>query len=234
MKFSSYQSEFTGTFFLVLFGTGAIIINDQHSGIITHPGIALAFGLVVMVMIYIFGEISGAHFNPAVSLGFFFRGRISKRDLIRYVLSQIAGALCASFLLRILLGPHHSMGATLPKVNIPATFLIEVVISFMLCMVIYQLSFHPSSNHLLDGFIIGVTVSVSALVFGPLTGASMNPARSLSPAIVSGNFHYLWIYLTAPIIGSSAAAHLSLLMWKSLHIVEQNPPNQSAAEDQPE
>ena len=209
MKNQKYLAEFLGTFFLVLFGTGAIIINDLFSNNITHIGIAVSFGLVIMVMIYTFGAISGAHFNPAVSVGFFIRKTIQFRELVLYSASQLAGGLAASLILRLALGAHPTLGGTSPSIPVLLAFIVEVIITFFHCFVIMRLALGVTNSHSMDGLVIGSTVFLAALVAGPLTGASMNPVRSLAPSIVSGQIDYIWIYLTAPIIGSFCASILS-------------------------
>lgn len=202
---SRYAAEVIGTFALVFVGTGAIIVNDVTGGMVTHFGVALAFGLVVMTMINSVGDVSGAHFNPAVSLAFFLAGKLEAREVMPYIASQIAGAVAASGLLALLFADHATLGATLPTVGVAEAFLLEVVISFFLMFVILGVVSGPRENAAIAGFAIGATVCMCALVAGPLTGGSMNPARSLAPALVGGELASLWIYLTAPIIGTTMA-----------------------------
>ena len=208
-----YISEFIGTFALVFVGTGAIIVDDVYDGVITHVGVALAFGLTIMVMIYAVGEISGAHFNPAVTVAFVVTGKFPVADVVPYVASQVAGAICASVLLRFLLPAHPNLGATVASVAVPNAFVMEIVLTFFLMFVISNVALGSKEQGLIAGLAIGATVALCAIFAGPLTGASMNPARSLAPALVSFTWVGLWIYLTAPIVGAALAA----LVWKWLH-----------------
>ncbi len=201
----NYLSEFIGTFALVFCGTGAIIINDLKGGIITHPGVAVVFGLVVLGMIYAVGEISGAHFNPAVTLGFWIAGRLPGRQVAPYIVSQVLAALAGSLALRIIFPDVRGLGATLPVVSPGAAFLLEVLISFFLMFVIINVSTGSKEQGALAGVAIGAVVTLCALFAGPITGASMNPARSLGPALISGQTTSLWIYMTAPILGAGLA-----------------------------
>lgn len=198
-------AEAIGTFALVFAGTGAIIINDLTGGIITHVGIALVFGLVVMAMIYAVGEISGAHFNPAVTVGFWLAGRLPPGEVFPYLLSQSGGALLASLLLRWLF-PHSALlGATLPTGGILPAFVLEIVMTFFLMFVIIHVATGSKEQGVMAGIAIGATVTLDALFGGPISGASMNPARSLAPALVSLNVGDLWIYLVAPLVGAAVA-----------------------------
>lgn len=208
----TYIAESIGTFALVFAGTGAIIINDSHNGIITHPGIALTFGLIIMVMIYALGETSGAHFNPAVTTAFWLTGRFPGGKILPYVASQFTGAILASALLKWLLPAHPTMGTTLPTIPTGNAFALEVILTFFLMFVISHVALGSKEQGLMAGLAIGGTVLLCALFAGPATGASMNPARSLAPALVSGTWQGVWIYLTAPFIGASLAA----LVWKVL------------------
>lgn len=198
-------AEFIGTFALVFAGTGAIIVNEITSGVITHVGIALVFGLVVMAMIYAVGEISGAHFNPAVTVGFWAAGRLPPSEAVAYILSQSAGALVASLLLRLVFASSATLGATLPSGGIVPAFILEIVMTFFLMFVIIHVATGSKEQGLMAGMAIGATVTLAALFGGPISGASMNPARSLAPALVSFNSGDLWIYLIAPLIGSAIA-----------------------------
>ena len=198
-------AEFLGTFCLVFAGTGAIVVNDFSDGAITHFGIATAFGLVVFAMIYAFGEISGSHLNPAVSIGLWVAGKFDARHLTGYILAQCAGAVMASLVLHGVFPDHRTLGMTLPAAGQTSAFLFEIILTWMLMLVILNVT-HPTQPHRsFAGFIIGAFVGLEALFGGPVSGASMNPARSLGPALVSGNMLDLWIYLIAPIIGSIAA-----------------------------
>jgi aquaporin NIP len=201
-----YLSEFLGTFALVFAGTGAIIVNDVSGGVITHLGVALTFGLVIMVMIYALGDISGAHFNPAVSLGFYLAKRLSVKELILFMVSQILGALCASGVLKAIFPLHKTLGITTPSFIMPSSdFIMEAILTFFLMFVIIQVAQGSKEKGLMAGVAIGGTVALEAIFAGPITGASMNPARSFAPALISGHFEFLWIYLSAPFLGSALA-----------------------------
>ena len=203
-----YIAEFIGTFALVFAGTGAIIINDVSGGTITHLGIGLVFGLVVMTMIYTLGEISGAHFNPAVSFGFWLAKRLSSKDLFVYVTSQVLGGLTASLILRMMFPLHKTLGITLPNiVSVNGDFIFEMILTFFLMLVIIHVAQGAKEKGLMAGVAIGGMVALEAIFAGPITGASMNPARSLAPAIVSGHWEYLWVYLTAPFLGAAVAVY---------------------------
>lgn len=207
-----YVSELIGTFALVFIGTGAIIVNDSRDGVITHAGIAIAFGLTIMVMIYSVGEISGAHFNPAVTVAFWVTGRFPANEIAPYIGSQLLGATLASLALRLLLPPHPTLGATVPTIAAPNAFVMEVILTFFLMFVISNVALGSKEQGLMAGLAIGGTVLLCAMAAGPVTGASMNPARSLAPALVSGTWDGLWIYLTAPFFGATIAA----VIWKWL------------------
>ena len=207
-----YIAEFIGTFALVFCGTGAIIINQETNGAISHVGIAATFGLIVMCMIYTFGEISGAQFNPAVTIAFAFADRFDKKEVLPYIGSQIAGAFLATLILKFLFPLNHNLGATLPTGSQMQSFILEVILTFLLMLVILNVSQGSKETGLFAGIAIGGTVLLEAMFAGPICGASMNPARSLSPAIVSGNITDVWIYISAPILG----AILATLTWKAL------------------
>lgn len=200
-----YVAEAFGTFALVFAGTTAIVVNDVSNGAITHVGISLTFGLVVLAMIYAVGDVSGAHLNPAVSLGFFAARRISARRLGGFVLSQCGGALFASGLVRWMFPAHGSLGATLPSGSSAQSFVLEVVLTCILMLVILAVSTGSKEKGIMAGIAVGATVGLEALFAGPISGASMNPARSLAPALVAGNLESLWIYLAAPAVGALIA-----------------------------
>lgn len=198
-------AEFLGAFCLVFAGTGAIIVNDASGGAVTHVGVAITFGLIVMAMIDALGDVSGAHLNPAVTLAFAFAGRLSARTVPRYIAAQTAGALAASSLLRLLFPASQFLGATLPAGSPLQSFILEFILTLMLMLVILSVSSGPKEKGLMAGITIGGVVGLEALFAGPICGASMNPARSLAPALVSGNTQHLWIYLTAPFLGAALA-----------------------------
>lgn len=206
-------AEVFGTFALVFSGTGAIIINDVHGGSVSHVGIALTFGLVALAMIYSIGDVSGCHLNPAVTLGFYAARRIQARTILPYVVSQCVGAVSASLLLRLMFPVHPTLGATLPAGPAIQSFVLEVVLTLILMFVILSVSTGSKEKGAMAGIAIGSVVALEAMFAGPISGASMNPARSLGPAIVSMNVTYLWIYLLAPTIG----ACLSVIACRCMH-----------------
>jgi aquaporin NIP len=200
-----YAAEFIGTFALVFCGTGAIVIDQQTGGQVGHAGIAATFGLIVLAMIYTFGETSGAHFNPAVSIGFWVAGRFEGNKVLPYILSQVGGALFASGLLRLIFPTNQLLGTTLPAGGAMQSFVLEFILTYFLMLVIINVSQGSKEIGVLAGIAIGATVLLEAMFAGPICGASMNPARSLAPAFVSGNLQMLWIYLSAPVLGAIGA-----------------------------
>jgi len=200
-----YFAEFIGTFCLVFAGTGAIVINSVTGGEITHVGIALTFGLVVMAMIYTVGDVSGAHLNPAVTIAFAAAGRFEVRKVPPYIVSQCLGALAASGLLRALFPAHLTLGATLPSGSPWQSLVLETVLSAMLMLVILNVSTGAEEKGITAGIAVGAVIALEAMFAGPICGASMNPARSLAPALVSGHVEHLWIYIAGPILGALAA-----------------------------
>ena len=205
-------SEFVGTFALVFAGTGAIIINHASGGAITHPGIALTFGLIVLAMIYTFGDVSGAHFNPAVTTAFAVAGRLPWREVPAYISTQLLGAFAASGLLRLLFPEDRTLGATLPAGAAMQSFVLEAVLTFLLMLVILSVSTGAKEKGITAGIAIGAVIALEAMFAGPISGASMNPARSLAPAIVSGHLEHLWIYVAAPLVGAAFATPICALI----------------------
>jgi aquaporin NIP len=200
----NYMSECFGTFFLVFAGTGAIIANDMF-GSLGHVGVSMSFGLVVMAMIYAFGDSSGAHLNPAVSISFFALKRLSAKNTFFYIIFQCIGAITASLVLKLTFPSSKLLGATLPGISLSGTFLYEFIMTYFLMMVILSVATGAKEKGMMAGVAIGGTVALEALFGGPITGASMNPARSLAPALVSGTFSHLWIYIVATTLGALAA-----------------------------
>jgi MIP family channel proteins len=201
-------AEGIGTFFLVLIGPGAATVNAYTNGTVGHTGIALAFAFVVLAMIYTIGHLSGAHINPAVTLAFWAAGRFPGREVLPYVLAQSVGAVLASLVLRGILGPVGGLGATVPAIPVGAAFAVEFLLSFVLMFVIVAVA---TDERVADGFAgvaVGLTVGFDAIMGGPLTGASMNPARSLGPAVAAGVWEAHWIYWVAPITAMVVAARL--------------------------
>jgi len=207
-----WVAEALGTFSLVFAGTTAIVTDDCFGGVVTHVGIALAFGLVVTAMIYALGNVSGAHLNPAVTLGFWVARRLPLRQVPGYVLAQCAGAVAASLLVRLLFPEHATLGATLLRVDVARGFLFETVLTFLLMFVILNVSTGAMEKGIMAGVAVGGTVALCALFGGPATGASMNPARSLGPALISGAWTHLWVYLVATPLGAMLAAPLCPLV----------------------
>ena len=201
----NYIAEFIGTFAMVFCGTGAMIINEVTGGDVTHVGIGITWGLIVMAMIYAFGEISGAHFNPAVSIAFAYAKKFSWKEVPTYIFFQIAGAFAASLLLMWLFPKSELLGATIPSVDIWRAFVLELILTFFLMVVIINVSTGSKEVGMMAGIAIGGVVLLEALFAGPITNASMNPARSLAPNIISGNIEGLWLYILAPITGALLA-----------------------------
>tara|TARA_B100000795_G_C22777942_1_gene430898 strand:+ start:1232 stop:1894 length:663 start_codon:yes stop_codon:yes gene_type:complete len=200
-----YIAEFIGTFAMVFCGTGAMTINEITGGDVTHVGIGITWGLIVMSMIYAFGEISGAHFNPAVSIAFAYAKKFSWKEVPKYVFFQVAGAFAASLLLMWLFPKSELLGATIPSVDVWRAFVLELILTFFLMVVIINVSTGSKEVGMIAGIAIGSVVLLEAIFAGPITNASMNPARSLAPNIVSGNIEGLWLYMLAPILGALLA-----------------------------
>jgi aquaporin Z len=209
LNMNKLLSELLGTFTLVFAGTGAIVINDVSGGVIGHAGIALTFGLVVMAMIYTFGDVSGAHLNPAVTLGFAVAGRFGWKAVPGYILAQIAGAIAASGVLRLLFPAHEKLGATLPSGAAMQSFVFEFILTCVLMLAILRVSTGAKEKGITAGIAIGGIIALEAMFAGPICGASMNPARSLAPAVISGHLEHLWIYLTATVLGALVAVPLA-------------------------
>ncbi|HXL58378.1 MAG TPA: aquaporin [Chitinophagaceae bacterium] len=207
-----YIAELIGTFALVFCGTGAIVIDQQTKGAVTHVGIAITFGLIVMAMIYALGNISGAHINPAVTIAFTIAGRFKLKELIPYIISQIAGALLASFTLKFLFPANEYLGTTIPTGSDMQSFILELLLTFFLMLVIINVATGSKEQGMFAGLAIGSVILLEAMFAGPVCGASMNPARSLAPAIVSGHAEHVWIYLAAPVSGAT----LAIPLWKFL------------------
>jgi len=200
-----YAAEFVGTFALVFAGTGAIIINDASHGAVTHVGIALTFGLIVLAMIYALGDISGAHLNPAVTTAFCVAGRLSPSLVLPNITSQIFGAFTASATLKFLFPSHPTLGSTLPAGSAAQSFVLELILTLLLMFVILNVSTGAKEKGITAGIAVGAVIGLEAMFAGPICGASMNPARSLAPAVISGQFSSLWIYLVAPTAGAALA-----------------------------
>ncbi|MGB5961564.1 MAG: MIP/aquaporin family protein [Coleofasciculaceae cyanobacterium] len=206
-------AEGIGTFILVFAGTGAVMVNKISGGAITHLGISFVFGAVVAALIYSVGHLSGAHFNPAVTLAFWASGFFPKRRVLPYILAQSVGAIAASSLLLIALGPVAQLGATLPlNDQWLQSLVLETVLTFILMFVILGSGLDRRAPIGFAGLAIGLTVGLEAAFMGPITGASMNPVRSLGPALVGGIWQHHWIYWVAPILG----AQLAVIVYRQL------------------
>ena len=204
-------AESFGTFALLFAGTGAVVVDDTFGGV-THVGIALTFGLVVLAMIYAVGDVSGAHLNPAVTVAFVAAGRLPVRCVLPYLGSQLAGAFAASWLLRSLFPAHPTLGATLPAGGVGQSFTFELVLTLILMFVILRVSTGAKEKGITAGVAVGAVIGLEALFAGPVCGASMNPVRSLAPAVVSGRTEHLWAYLVAPTVGALLAVGLAHLV----------------------
>src|SRR5437763_4664352 len=198
--------ECFGTFALVFAGTGAIVINEVTGGGVSHVGIALTFGLIVLAMIYTLGDISGVHINPAVTIGFWAARRFDARSVLPYLASQCAGALVASITLRLLFPTDLMLGATIPAGSSIQSFILELILTAVLMFVILGVSTGAREKGITAGIAIGSVIALEAMFAGPICGASMNPARSLGPAVVSLHLPSLWIYLLAPTVGAVVEA----------------------------
>jgi aquaporin Z len=201
MSTRKYLAEVIGTFCLVFAGTASVVVNDNFGGKVTHVGISLTFGLVVMAMIYAIGDTSGAHINPAVTLGFWAARRFPGREVLPYIGSQTVGAFAASTAVWAMF-THSTLGATHPAGPALQSFLLETVLTAMLMFVVLGVSTGSKEKGVLAGVAVGGVITFEALFGGPVSGASMNPARSLAPAVLSGSMADLWIYIAAPILGA--------------------------------
>lgn len=190
---------------MIFCGTGAMTINEITGGEVTHVGIAITWGLIVMSMIYAFGETSGAHFNPAVTIAFAYAKKFSWKEVPKYIIAQILGAFVASLILLFLFPTSEFLGATIPTIDVWRAFVLELLLTFFLMVVIINVSTGSKEMGVIAGIAIGAVVLLEAMFAGPITNASMNPSRSLAPNIVSGNIQGLWLYIIAPILGALLA-----------------------------
>lgn len=220
--FRRSAAEFIGTFALVTAGCGAIMVNAQTVAL-THVGIALTFGLIITVMIAATGHISGAHFNPAVTIAFAVTRHFPWREVIFYVGAQVLGAVLGALTLRILIGNEAAMGATIPSGSVGQSFGLEVLLSAVLMFVIISVATDTKAAGTPAALAIGFTVALSAMWGGPISGASMNPARSFGPALFAGVWQNQWIYWIAPVIGTIIGGGLYQFIRKGPEIAEPRP-----------
>ncbi|AXT59968.1 MIP family channel protein [Aquimarina sp. AD10] len=200
-----YISESIGTFSMIFCGTGAMTINEVTGGDVSHVGIAITWGLIVMAMIYAFGEISGAHFNPAVTIAFAYAKKFEWKEVPKYILAQCIGAVAASSILLFLFPDSEFLGGTIPSIDSSKAFVLELILTYFLMVVIINVSTGSKETGTMAGIAIGGVVLLEAMFAGPVTNASMNPARSFAPALLSGNWQHQWLYFIAPVIGALLA-----------------------------
>lgn len=210
----NYITEIIGTFFLVFVGCGSMIINTELGGVISHVGVAMSWGLIVMVLIYAIGDISGAHLNPAVTLGFWLAKRFDAKEVIPYIIAQSIGALSASYTLKLLFPNNLTLGASLPSGTWQQAFVFELILTFLLMYVILNVSTGAKEKGIMAGAAVGATVGLEAMFAGPICGASMNPVRSLAPALASGQTQYLWVYIIATTLGAILAVYVNQFIRK--------------------
>ncbi|CAL9015735.1 unnamed protein product [Prunus brigantina] len=200
-------AEVLGTYFVVFAGCGAVVVNLSTDKTVSHPGISIVWGLVVMVMVYSVGHISGAHFNPAVTIAFAITKRFPWKQVPAYIAAQVLGSTLASGTLRLIFQGHQNhFAGTMPTANPWQSFAIEFVITFYLMFVISGVATDNRAIGELAGLAVGATVLLNVMFAGPISGASMNPARSIGPAIVSTRYKHLWVYIFAPTLGAVCGA----------------------------
>jgi aquaporin NIP len=199
-------AEAIGTMLLVVFGPGAAVVSEYRGGALTLEGVAAANGLIILVLIYALGHVSGAHFNPGVTLSFAIFRHFQPRDVVPYWLAQFGGAVVGAAVLLALFGDVHHLGTTLPSGSDAQSFGMEIVLTFLLMFVITSVATDTRAAGQAAAIAIGATVGLDILIGGSVSGGSMNPARSLGPAVVSGELTSLWVYLVAPPIGAVLGA----------------------------
>ena len=213
--FRPYLAEFVGTSALVFCGTGAIVIDQVTGGTVGTVGIGITFGAIVMAMIYSFGPTSGAHINPAVTIALATAGLFDKSKVAGYLISQILGGLVASLVLRLLFPENEDLGMSLPSGSVMQSFVLELILTFLLMFTILQMSTGTKSIRIFTGLVVGAVVMMEAIFAGPICGASMNPARSIGPAVVAGHYEHLWIYIVATILGAMLAVLVLVVIRKT-------------------
>jgi aquaporin NIP len=200
-----YISEVLGTFLLLFFGTGVVVVHQHTAGAVGHVGICIVWGLVVMALIYTLGGVSGCHINPAVTITLAALGLFEKKEVVPYILCQVLGAFWASGALKLMFPENHGLGGTMPSGSHLQSWVLELILTFFLMLVVLFTTQSSMEVAQMAGIMIGAVVLLEALFAGPISGASMNPARSLAPAVVSGELSAIWIYLTAPVAGALLA-----------------------------
>jgi aquaporin NIP len=213
MNYRKYLAEMVGTFILVFCCTGAIIVNQETGGSITHLGLAIISGLVVTAMIFALGDVSGAHMNPAITIAFALDRQLEIKEVSPYILAQAVGAFCASGSLSLLFPDNKLLGTPMPAGTEWQSFVMEFILSFILVLVIFNVSAGAKEKGITAAIAIGSTVAMAALFGGPVSGAAINPIRFLAPAVVSGHTEHLRLYLTAPL----AAAVMAVLLHRILY-----------------
>ena len=214
MTIKKCAAEVLGTFLMVFLGTGVAIINEYSGGSVTQLGISIAFGLVVLLCILTLGNISGSHINPAVTITLAVFRHFPYKLVLPYIVSQLVGAIVASCILRLIFPQSISLGATLPSGAAMPSFLLEILLAFLLMLVILQSIKSLSHKKIISALLVSMVVLLEANFAGPICGASMNPARSIAPALISNNLQHIWIYLTAPFIGMLLAGVFFNLIYK--------------------
>ena len=211
-----YLSEFIGTFILVFVGTGCVVVNQQTNGALGLSGIATVWGLAIIAMVYAFGDISGTHLNPAVTVAFAIDKRFDWKEVPPFLVSQFVGALAASFALHFIFPENKTLALTQPSGSEVQSLILEIIMMFILMLVILRVSVGAKEKGITAGIAIGGTVWLLVLFGGPISGTGLNPTRSLAPAIVVGNFQSLWLYIIAPFAG----AILAVFVHRVIHTSE--------------
>jgi aquaporin NIP len=212
-SWKAYLGELIGTFILLFCGAGAVVVHQETGGSVTHVGICIVWGLVVMALIYGLGEISGCHINPAVTIALSIVGLFSWKHVAPYILAQVAGAFLAAFALHAMFPHNEGLGGTYPSGPAMQSWMLELFLTaFLMLTVLLTTQGKKEQVAALAGIMIGAVVLLEALFAGPISGASMNPARSLGPAVVAGKVQDVWIYLTASPIGAALGAGIWRLL----------------------
>lgn len=211
-----YVAEFIGAFAIVFFGCGAMVVDVLKDGIIGHVGVNVSFGVIVAVMIYSFGNVSGAHFNPAVTIAFYISKKFDGNKVLPYIGSQILGGIVGALFLKIIFPTTTTFGENIPAGTVFQAFALELVMTFFLMLIIHSVSTGHMEKGIMAGVAIGGYIAIEGYIAGPFSSSSMNPARSIGPAIVSGNYTLLWVFLLAPVIGATLASLVKLYVVEEL------------------